>query len=512
MASTSRDMGGPAAGWSSSAPGSPTRRRKSSGRDSTPAIHRTSTAGSLGSVMPPEDRVRRRSSTFSQYSFSEANQDFQEEIVDPGPDVKRGPTTWKSYLPIMFASLPPTAGLFFKNGTAFFSDLILLLLATVFLHWSITSPWKWYNAAQQVREDQEAVVEESLDIQRDESPARSASDSESPRGTARSTADRNDRARQADAALGRLQTLELMALTACFLAPALATYILYSIRYFLSRPSEGLVSNFNVGIFFLAAEVGPLSHSIKLLLAHTLHLQRVVNSNPYRMVRITPDKYRGLVSRLDELEARVLEQAGRDGCEGCDCSNAHKQQQAARQLREDVTRDVRAAVAPDIDGVVRAVRRYEKKSSALTADTEQRLADLRRRLDDVIALSAVVARSNAERWGVWGNVANGGWVVVTLPVTATVWTASLFLSPFLRPVRWAVRGATRLMAEGHDRSGGRGRGRGQGQHQEQEQDRDRDRVQAHAQVRGQPAKTGRAVVSTSTTAARTSSTPRSRTL
>jgi len=104
-------------------------------------MRRTSTVGPVGAGMTPEQRVRRRSSTFSQYSFTEAQQDFQEEILDPGPNPERAPRTWKSWLPIMFASIPPVAGLFFKNGAAFFSDLILLCLATIFLHWSITAPW-----------------------------------------------------------------------------------------------------------------------------------------------------------------------------------------------------------------------------------------------------------------------------------------------------------------------------------------------------------------------------------
>lgn len=92
---------------------------------------------------PPADYRLRRASTFS---FSGANQAFQDEIVDPWRQVDhRGgsqtTTTFKSVLPVMLAVLPPVAGLFFKNGTAFFSDLTLLVLVTVFLHWSIVAPW-----------------------------------------------------------------------------------------------------------------------------------------------------------------------------------------------------------------------------------------------------------------------------------------------------------------------------------------------------------------------------------
>jgi hypothetical protein len=91
--------------------------------------------------MPVEGPRRRRSSTLSAYSFSEATQDLQEDIIDPGPALQPEETTWKSWLPLMFATIPPAAGLIFKNGSAFFTDLILLFLSTVFLHWSVKAPW-----------------------------------------------------------------------------------------------------------------------------------------------------------------------------------------------------------------------------------------------------------------------------------------------------------------------------------------------------------------------------------
>jgi hypothetical protein len=88
-------------------------------------------------------RRRRRSSTFSAYSFTEAKQDLKEEILDPGlvVSVERQETSWKSRLPIMFAVVPPVAGVIFEGGAAFFTDILLLGLAAIFLHWSVTAPW-----------------------------------------------------------------------------------------------------------------------------------------------------------------------------------------------------------------------------------------------------------------------------------------------------------------------------------------------------------------------------------
>lgn len=104
---------------------------------------RRSTAQTLVDDLTSLDRRRRRSSTFSAYSFTEAKQDLEEEIIDPGSVVstERQDASWKSRLPIMFAVVPPVAGVIFQGGAAFFGDLLLLGLAAIFLHWSVTAPW-----------------------------------------------------------------------------------------------------------------------------------------------------------------------------------------------------------------------------------------------------------------------------------------------------------------------------------------------------------------------------------
>jgi hypothetical protein len=296
----------------------------------------------------------------------------------------------------------------------------------------------------------------------EEPTTKSDSDAESPL----SPAEKYKQARLTEAALDQLRTLEVMALVGCFLAPAAATYFLYITRNFLNWPSEGLFSNFNLGIVLLATEVGPLSHAIKLVLQHTLHLQRIVNSNPYRMVRITPTRYRDLLSRIGDLEARVLAQpddaagggGGGGGHQGCQCSDPERQQAMIGKMRDEVTQQVRAALHPEIDAVVRAVRRYEKKSSTLTHDTEQQMLDLRRRLDDAIALSAVVARNGAERGSMMGKVARGGLYVVTFPVTAIFWTVSMVSAPLALPKNWLASSGRRLIAAGETQGHGQGQG------------------------------------------------------
>ncbi|KAL2123951.1 hypothetical protein VTJ04DRAFT_316 [Mycothermus thermophilus] len=417
----------------------------------------------------------RRSSTFSAYSIiSEASRTFQDEIAHPGSPTS-SPSTWWPTLALAFGLVPPFVGIFFKNGAAFCNDVILLFLSGVLLHWSTTTPWDWYNAARQVRVDQqEAMLEEAIDIGSDEEAESEAESSDASHALSRK--EKEKRKRRAQAALRRLRTLEVLALLVCFAAPAAATYFLYWARGFLIWPSDGLFTNLNLGIVLAATEIAPLSHAIKLLLSHTLHLQHVVNTNPYKMIRITPTKYNELLIRLDELEQRLQSYSSpptspppdtkqppsqpqpqavpnpNDPVPICRyCADPSRQRALTRQVREDVFRQVRAAVQPDVDAVVRAVRRYEKKHSALVHDTDARMAELRARLDDAIALSALVARNTAAgRTGQMRRALAAGWelllrgvdgavYVVTRPLKSAVWTGSVVVMVLTWPLGWIGR-------------------------------------------------------------------------
>ena len=48
----------------------------------------------------------------------------------------------------------------------------------------------------------------------------------------------------------------------------LGAYLLHTIRGQLTRPSEGLVSDYNLTIFLCAAEIRPVSHLIKMIHAN----------------------------------------------------------------------------------------------------------------------------------------------------------------------------------------------------------------------------------------------------
>ena len=168
----------------------------------------------------------------------------------------------------------------------------------------------------------------------------------------------------------------------CFLSPAGGAWLLHHIRRQLTRPSEGLVSNYNLTIFLLAAELRPLSHLIKLIQARTLHLQRIVNTNtcPSTPDKISPATITDLQDRLAELEKHI--------------ADTHTNGPAAKSPPPDLNTEVRKTLQPDIDALNRAVRRYEKRTTILSLQTDSRLQNLEKRLGDAITLAAAAERSS----------------------------------------------------------------------------------------------------------------------
>lgn len=89
-----------------------------------------------------DDGHTRRGSTFSDYSLNEARRNIRDDILNPGGAglEQHANSNW-AWLPLAFALLPAVGGLFFKNGSSLVTDIMLLGLSAVFLHWSVTQPW-----------------------------------------------------------------------------------------------------------------------------------------------------------------------------------------------------------------------------------------------------------------------------------------------------------------------------------------------------------------------------------
>ena len=252
-------------------------------------------------------------------------------------------------------------------------------------------------------------------------------------------------------AAAELRVHELLALIACFIFPVVGAWLLHHIRYQLSRPSEGLVSNYNLTIFLLASELRPMSHLIKMVQVRTLHLQRTVATNPHLQSTqplTSSTALTDMSNRLAELESYI--------------ANTTTNGASPKSSPQDLISQVRKVVQPDLDALNRAVRRYEKKATVLAIQIESRLQDLEIRMSDAISLAAAAERtsqSNRQRGGSGvGLIVDWTVMIAMLPIQLA-WTI----------VTWPGRVLSRLMSyvEGYMgqkirkemRTAGRGDGR-----------------------------------------------------
>jgi hypothetical protein len=244
-----------------------------------------------------------------------------------------------------------------------------------------------------------------------------------------------------EAATNELYMHEVLALLSCFSFPLLGAYLLHAIRSQLSRPSEGLVSNYNLTIFLLASELRPMAHLVKLIQSRTLHLQRIVNSNPYDSTNKTDsDDIKALVHRLEDLETRS--------------SIASPVGNSAQPLfpgkRPGVlTTEVRKTLQPELDALNRAVRRYEKRATLQAFQTESRLADLEARLNDAISLAAAAANNGQKQRGFAGLIIEWVATAFVLPVQVLGALASL---PFKATVALINLGKASVMGRQPDKN------------------------------------------------------------
>lgn len=366
---------------------------KSTARQSDSPI-RSRLLGRASTIADMSNPLRhRRSSNFSD-SVESTRQSIKSSTdnlllpraTSPELEANHEPSHWHS-APLALALLPAVGGLFFQNGSAVVTDLTLLGLAAVFLNWSVRLPWDWYISSQsvQVNDTQpcndgytsDTIIEESIEEEEQQRPPASTLDGANDPVPKPAQPSPNQ-----SSAISELRIHELLALLMCFLFPAGGAWLLHHIRGQLTRPSEGLVSNYNLTIFLLAAELRPLSHLIKLVQARTLHLQRTVATNVYSSTssNVSPATVNDLQDRLAEIEKHV--------------ADTNISGTATKPPNPDLVTQVRKTLQPDLDALNRAVRRYEKRATLLSLQTESRLQDLEKRLGDAITLAAAAERSS----------------------------------------------------------------------------------------------------------------------
>lgn len=469
----------------------------------------------------PPAGPRRRGSTFSDFSISEARRSVQhgtQDILNPSGakhDMGQDSSGALANLPMAFALLPALVGVLFEGGSQLITDIMLLGLVFIFLRYTVTQPWQWYHSAQELRIRQEVGLEHFSDDESElditpskrgsvvtlddvpEEPLQDAQQPSKPRHQYSETRSKLEgisspdgpaRTRSQEAAVNELYTHEVLALLSCFLSPIIGAYLLHAIRNQLSRPSEGLLTNFNVSVFLLAAELRPLSHALKLIQARTLHLQRIVRLTP------TPPS---TTAQLEEMRVRIAqlelraEAAETVTAQSLEISAQRQQQQQNSGLKQGpaLVREVRNAIQPELDALNRAVRRYEKKATVLALQTESRLGAVDTRLGDAIALAAAAAKqSNQAQWSFtalvrWCAESLVSCVMIPYHVVLylVMWPFRMVATLLLR--KRAARNDGRSSVPGRS---GRGYSKGSKPGSGSEKDRYRDRVPSRLSRRYSP--------------------------
>lgn len=369
------------------AAGSSTRTVDAASHHSTPGRpvrHRSSPGKAPAMELP------RRGSILSDMSLDEARGILRaktdEVLLPTAPES----STWHS-IPLAFAVLPAIAGAFLDKGESFTTDALLLLLAGIFLHWLVKFPWEWYQKSVVLEAEQD--VSELLRDLRDPH-ADLASNIRSPH-------EEQQRKRAED----ELRYDEARALLACFTGPLFGGWLLHIIRSSLSRPSEGLVSNFNLTIFVLAAELRPAAEVVRLLRGRNERLQSLMHYPPVSKMEV-------LAAKVEELHAEV------------------------RELSSLATKAIEREA--DLDALNRAVRRYEKNEAMHSQQTESRISEIDTKLNNFVSLAAAATRNQQTitillfEWACAVLVLPFAlaWKVVSLPAKA-VETLTHFKSPLL---------------------------------------------------------------------------------
>jgi hypothetical protein len=238
----------------------------------------TFSEGAQHPIAPP-----RRSSILSQYSDTRhsvrsSTDDLLQSLGKN--DMDKLTTTdevsfWHS-APLAFAIVPAIAGLLFQNGGAVVTDILLLGLGSLFLNWCVRTPWyvhgslcraiahyhrEWYHAAQHTRYvDYDELERDDTILEGDEFGGEPMDDDMQTPGHADAVpldskhSVNNDKAPSSevqDEAHKELRTNEMLALFTCFIGPLVGACLLHAIRSQLTRPAEGLVSNYNLTIFVM---------------------------------------------------------------------------------------------------------------------------------------------------------------------------------------------------------------------------------------------------------------------
>ncbi|KAK9240868.1 hypothetical protein V1525DRAFT_394136 [Lipomyces kononenkoae] len=293
-----------------------------------------STSGSPKRRKSKQDQASSPSSTYSQMREAKMAQHaptLSQDLDDGNP--------W-TYLPLVFALCPAFVGIFFTNGNKAVTDVLLLCIMTMYLHWLVKVPYDWYQDARA-----QAV---SADVY----PPLSDDPAEKQLYKLRSEA------------AAKLAHWEIFSLATCFIGPILGGFLLHYLRGSLTSESAGgLVSNFNITLFVLTACVRGALILAELVKRRTLHLTDIARAQPR--------------TRVEDLECQVV-----------------FLEDEIRRLESVIGSAAKEAgeIRPDVAALTRAMRRYEKNQALQSQEFVTQIQEL----ENEIKRNAVKGRTMPE--------------------------------------------------------------------------------------------------------------------
>jgi hypothetical protein len=298
------------------------------------------------------------------------------------------------------------------------TDVLLLGLGCIFLYWSVKWPWQWYRETQAAASSESALddaydssIDDAVhgDVQSENDAAKRGGVPETnPNGSTPSPA-RNSLEEKRSSASQSLRRFEVLAFVSCFLSPVAVACLLHVLRPHLSRPSGGLVSNSNLTLFVLAAEVRPVLHLCRLIEQRTLYWQRIVSSSSTEA-----SKFGEIFKRIESLELQRKAETAPQEDFGLNRTDRQEIRGSNTDDAESLMAAVKQALQLQIDALNRAVRRYEKRSAAQATLLDARIRHVDGRSADALALAATAMRDvsvaktpKPKRPGLVGNLIDG---------------------------------------------------------------------------------------------------------
>ncbi|KAK7206058.1 hypothetical protein BZA70DRAFT_275598 [Myxozyma melibiosi] len=236
-----------------------------------------------------------------------------------------------NWVPLLLALSPAFVGICFTNGSRAVTNVFLLLLMSLYLHFLIKVPHDWY------KDTRAQAVNAELQLLR--ANARQL----------REGAEEKEEIRRRIKATARIQRWELVALGALFASPVVGGVFLHFVRWSLdggNTAAGSLISNFNITLFVLSACVRAGNCLAEYCKRRTEDLAVSVEGESV---------VGGLKREMAELQAELA---------------------VLREVVFAVREMMDGGIRKDVDALVRAMRKYERNRVELTNDVDERIAAL----------------------------------------------------------------------------------------------------------------------------------------